>query len=273
MPTCLLPRVLCVHPSAPITPSPFVQCALSRLGKDRLHGHLLLEEPRASPVLEIQRVRAPATPARSRTFSPARRSPPQCAAPHHWRCSAFSCPPRALRARSLCCRSFPPSTCLPFWQARRRIAGSSDLACRQLPHRRNRRNGSAQKSPVCCREQQTSPRWNSASLTAVCPDRGTAASSEHRGRQGIKLTTDSGSVWMQAPTPRGKDAPCATDSLTTCYETPAATWIETHDAARARGCWRSSHDGQLTVLYCVPTNPGPRSFHAWPVRRYCWGWS
>jgi hypothetical protein len=25
--------------------------------------------------------------------------------------------------------------------------------------------------------------------------------------------------------------------------------------------------GQPTVLYCVPTNPGPRSFFAWPVRR------
>ena len=24
--------------------------------------------------------------------------------------------------------------------------------------------------------------------------------------------------------------------------------------------------GQPTVLYCVPTNPGPRSFRAWPVR-------
>jgi len=70
LPTRLRPRVLCVHPSAPITPSPVVQCALSRLGKDRLHGHLLLKEPRASPVLEIRRTRAPATPARSRTFSP-----------------------------------------------------------------------------------------------------------------------------------------------------------------------------------------------------------
>ena len=54
------------------------------------------------------------------------------------------------------------------------------------------------------------------------------------------------------------------------YETPCCYWIETHDAARARGCWRSSHDGQLTVLYCVPTNPGPRSFRAWPVRRCHW---
>ena len=32
----------------------------------------------------------------------------------------------------------------------------------------------------------------------------------------------------------------------------------------------SSHDGQPTVLYCVPTNPGPRSFYAWAVRRCHW---
>jgi len=47
-------------------------------------------------------------------------------------------------------------------------------------------------------------------------------------------------------------------------------WIETHDEASTRGCWRSSHDGQSTVLYCVPTNPGPRSFRAWAVRRCHW---
>ena len=29
------------------------------------------------------------------------------------------------------------------------------------------------------------------------------------------------------------------------------------------------HD-QPTVLYCVPTNPGPRSFHAWAIRRCHW---
>jgi len=28
--------------------------------------------------------------------------------------------------------------------------------------------------------------------------------------------------------------------------------------------------GQPTVLYCVPTNPGPRSFYAWAVRRCHW---
>jgi hypothetical protein len=78
-----------------------------------------------------------------------------------------------------------------------------------------------------------------------------------------------GSVGMRGLTPRGKDAPCATDSLpliTRFLLLPLAR-IETHDAARARGCWRSSHDGQLTVLYCVPTNPGPRSFLAQPIVR------
>jgi hypothetical protein len=64
---------------------------------------------------------------------------------------------------------------------------------------------------------------------------------------------------------RQRRAPC-TASLATCYETPDVTWIETHDAARARGGLRSSHDGQPTALYCVPTNPGPRSFCARPVR-------
>ena len=59
------------------------------------------------------------------------------------------------------------------------------------------------------------------------------------------------------------------DSITRLLLLPLAR-IETHDAARARGCWRSSHDGQLTVLYCVPTNPGPRSFHAWAIRRCHW---
>jgi hypothetical protein len=104
-------------------------------------------------------------------------------------------------------------------------------------------------------------------LTAVCSgNRFWRALGPPGDQSGDRL----GSVGMRGLTPRGKDAPCATDSLTTCYETPDVARIETHDAARARGCWRSSHDGQLTVLYCVPTNPGPRSFHAWPVRRCHW---
>ena len=104
-------------------------------------------------------------------------------------------------------------------------------------------------------------------LTAVCSgNRFWRALGPPGDQSGDRL----GSVGMRGLTPRGKDAPCATDSLTTYYETPCCYWIETHDAARARGCWRSSHDGQPTVLYCVPTNPGPRSFCARPVRRYRW---
>ena len=115
--------------------------------------------------------------------------------------------------------------------------------------------------------QQRPPRQTAASLTADCPDTGTAASSEHRGRQVIKSDDRLEEACGCRPhSARQRRAPC-TASLATCYETPDVTWIETHDAARARGGLRSSHDGQPTVLYCVPTNPGPRSFHAWPVRR------
>ena len=94
----------------------------------------------------------PRNSTRSRTFSPARRSPPQCAAPHNVR------PSRATVALEVLHRSSPP------WQARRRVAASNALACRQLPHCRNRRNGSAQKSPVCWRVQQTSLLGNSCSF-------------------------------------------------------------------------------------------------------------
>ena len=204
------------------------------------------------------RARLPATPARSRTFSPARRSPPLCAAPHNL---------RALLAHLLLSKFFhrPPPLGEPNEESLRptllpadscRTAGIEEMGLHRI-----------RQSVVACNRR---PRVETAAFLDCGLPRGTAASSEHRGRQGIKLTTDSGSVWMQASTPRGKDAPCAADSATTCYEIPAATWIETHDAARARGCWRSSHDGQPTVLYCVPTNPGPRSFCARPVRRYRW---
>ena len=77
--------------------------------------------PVRSPGLEIQRARAsPATPARSRTFSPAHRSPPQCAAPHNLRAlraqpmlSKFSTvhlpPPLASQAKNRCVQR----SCLP----------------------------------------------------------------------------------------------------------------------------------------------------------------
>jgi hypothetical protein len=113
--------------------------------------------PVLSPGLEIRRARAPpATPARSRTFSCVGRLP-------------------SALLRTTCALS-KFSTVLPLWQARRRVAASNALACRQLPHCRNRRNGSAQKSPVGCRVQQTSPRGNSGSVDCGCRPEGTAAS-------------------------------------------------------------------------------------------------
>jgi hypothetical protein len=163
LPTRLRPRVLCVHPSAPITPSPVVQCALSRLGKDRLHGHLLLEEPRSSPGLESQRARAPATPARSRTFSPARRSPPQCAAPHNLE--------SAQPVLSKCFhRSSPP------WQARRRVAASNALACRQLPHCRYRKKWVCTEFASLLSRTTDVPALEQRFLDCGCRPEGTAAS-------------------------------------------------------------------------------------------------
>ena len=71
--------------------------------------------PVLSPGLEIRRARAPpATPARSRTFSCVGRLP-------------------SALLRTTCALS-KFSTVLPLWQARRRVAASNALACRQLPH-------------------------------------------------------------------------------------------------------------------------------------------
>ena len=176
----------------------------------------------------------------------------------------------ALRAQPLLSK-FSFSSVLPPWRAREAIRPTrpqNEITCgRQLPHCRNRRNGVCTEIASLLSRATNVPALEQRFLDCGLP-RGTAASSEHRGRQGIKLTTDSGSVWMQAPTPRGKDAPGAllrVPLITRFLLLPLAR-IETHDAARARGCWRSSHDGQPTVLYCVPTNPGPRSFCARPVR-------
>ena len=122
------------------------------------------------------------------------------------RCSAFSCPPRALRARSRCCRISPPSS--PLWRARRRGAASNALAYRQLPHCRYRKKMGLHRSRQSVVSSNRRPCVETAlPLTAVCPDRGTAASSEHRGSQVIKLTTDSGSVWMQASLRAAKTRP------------------------------------------------------------------
>ena len=90
---------------------------------------------------------------------------------------------------------------------------------------RHTRAPSGRHPPVrTAAETDASPpgQTSSSSSTADCPDTGTAASSEYRGRQVISLRPTRGSGWMQAPTPRGKDASCATDSLTTCYRITAS---------------------------------------------------
>ncbi len=156
-PMRLPPRVPCVHPSTPLTPSPphqfaltahftlrtlaqspspphqfaltahFTLCVFSR-------NHLLLHTSVLSPLTSTCALSRALTPALARTSTHACRSPLWCDFPHN------------------CVLPRPP------WRARRKVAVSNALACRQLPHCRNRRYGSAQKSPVCCCVQQTSPR-------------------------------------------------------------------------------------------------------------------
>jgi len=57
-----------------------------------------------------------------------------------------------------------------------------------------------------------------------------------------------GSVWMRGLTPRGKDACRALIRLPllTTWHPSLMPLDRTQNAARARGCWRSSHDGRLT---------------------------
>ena len=128
--------------------------------------------------------------------------------------SAFSFPPHALRTRNRCCRIFPPSS--PPWRAGRRAFGQPALARRQLPHCRNPRYGAAQKSIVCCRVQQTSPRGNSCSFDCCRLPAGTHRLSRAPGPPGDQADDRLGSVWKRGLTPRRKGPPCAADSLTTC---------------------------------------------------------
>jgi hypothetical protein len=208
--------------------------------------------PVLSPGLEIRRAPPPpATPASSRTFSCVGRLP------------------SALLRTTCAISKF--STVLPLWRARRRVAVSNALACRQLPHCRNRRNGSAQKSPVCCRVQQTSPRWNIASLTmAYLTLQGNSTSPEPRGHQGIKLTTGSGTcsdvptLGLHAASPYARPTPCL-DFATTCYDTKTHAYalrtsdLDTEFFHTDMKVLADHFHSQPTVLYCVPTNPGPRS--------------
>jgi len=72
------------------------------------------------------------------------------------------------------------------------------------------------------------------------------------------------------------DRPCS-DFATTCYDTSLS--IQTRPllplrfrstrvhATQASVCWRAQSTVDSLFFIDVPTNPGPRSFHAWPVRR------
>ena len=65
--------------------------------------------------------------------------------------------------------------------------------------------------------------------------------------------------------------------VTTCYDTSLS--IQTRPllplrfrstrvhATQASVCWRAQSTVDSLFFIDVPTNPGPRSFHAWPVRR------
>ena len=71
------------------------------------------------------------------------------------------------------------------------------------------------------------------------------------------------------------DRPCR-DFATTCYDTSLS--IQTRPllplrfrstrvhATQASVCWRAQSTVDSLFFIDVPTNPGPRSFHAWPVR-------
>jgi len=167
LPTRLLPRVLCVHPSAPITQSPCPVCS-----------------PVRSPGLEIRRARAPATPACSRTLPCVGRLP-----------SVFLRTTCVLSARNRCSRSV--STVLSLGEPDEKSLRPTLLpadSCRTAGIEEMGLHRSLQSVVACNRR----PRVETAAFFDCGLPRGTAASSEHRGRQGIKLTTDSGSVWMQA---------------------------------------------------------------------------
>ena len=163
----------------------------------------------------------------------------------------------ALSARNRCSRSFPLSTCLPLWQARRRIAASNALACRQLPHCRNRRNGSAQKSPVCWRAQQTSLLGNSCSFDCGRLPVGTHRLSRAPGPPGDQTDDRLGSVWKRGLTPRRKGPPCAADSL------PLVRGLRPPDATGSRHTTQPAHAGVVGHH----TTVSPLFFIAYPQTR------
>ena len=136
----------------------------------------------------------------------------------------------ALSACNRCSRSFPPSSPLgePGEESLRPTLLPAD-SCRTAGIEEMGLHRSRQSVVACNRRPRVE---TAASLITICPDRGTAASSEHRGRQVIKLTTDSGSVWMQASRRSGRRVQC-TDSATTSYEMAPFLMPLDRDTARS----------------------------------------
>jgi hypothetical protein len=177
MPTRLLPRVLCVHPSAPITPSPFVQCALQCY-------RLVWRFGGREPPLQLQRVLA---------LSPAR---------------VGRLPSTRLRTTLLLskCFTFRP----PFGEP-----GEERVASPLLPVGSCRTAGieemglhRSRQSVVACNRR---PRVETAApLTAACSG---SRFSRAMGPPGDQAGDRLGSDGMRGLTPGGKDAPCAAESL------------------------------------------------------------
>ena len=81
------------------------------------------------------------------------------------------------------------------------------------------RNGSAQKSTVCCRVQQTSPRGNSGSFDCGRLPEGTSASPKPVTARCSVLTTGSEACSDEASLLMLRDITPCRDFATTCYDT------------------------------------------------------
>jgi hypothetical protein len=171
--------------------------------------------PVQSTGLEIRRARAPpATPACSRTFSHALRSTPSALL--HTTCDVAPSPSRlarSVRAAVAVEVLLPPvaSRAKNVWSAR-----SCPPAAAALPE--SKKWGCTEVARLLA-SQQTSLLGNSCSFDCGCRDTPlTAAVGTHRLSRALGPTDDQagdrlGSVGMRGLTPRGKDAPCAAESL------------------------------------------------------------
>ncbi len=143
----------------------------------------------------------PATPACSRTFSSAHRSPPQCASPHNL---------RALRAQLLLSKF---STFLPPRNRRQCRRGRSACAASTRAH------------PVAATRQSEAPSKSARSTPSKNSSSSSTAAVDPQGQPplpslwppGDQADDRLGSVWMWASRRSCRRVPC-TDSATTSYE-------------------------------------------------------